>query len=323
MNPHAVGRLLRLERPFPFLKEPAPHPEIAAPTLRRLPREPEFTEPARAAQVMGYFLGEHRLPATRKAYRNDFQRFAAWLDAPSLEHAGELVLSPGGPDFAQRWIDSLVGAESYTTRARRASTLRTFFGLAHDMGLVEQKKLHLDVTRHGPEDLQGPSLSTLRHVLAIGSVRDQALVHLMATWALYPFELRAIAVEDYDGNSVVVRARSGHPTTLRLPEPTAKRLRQWVDEDQPKGALFHSAARTTRLTEGGFAHIFVKLSERCGTRIVGGSIHHFSYQAARELGYRQQAVADYCRAERPTHAASDGRDGEPFEIAEAVAETLG
>jgi site-specific recombinase XerD len=176
--------------------------------------------------------------ATRRAYRGDLAAFARW--------AGEReVADPAGVDrgLLRRWLADLTAA-GYARRtiARRASTLRRYFGWALRTGLVATDPTAGLSAPNGtarlPRVLRGDELD--RMLSGAGPRldgddpevrrRDDAVLELLYGSGLRVSELCGLDVGDVDldRRSVRVWGKGSRQRQVPISEPSAAALRAWL-----------------------------------------------------------------------------------------------
>lgn len=251
-------------------------------------------------EVLDHFLGAHRPVATVGAYRADLSRFALF-NGSSIPKAVISLCSSGGHQLAQRWLDSLIGHESYETRRRRASTLRSLFDLGARLGLGTGR-LQVDVPKGTINDMRGPSVEVVQRMLtACGEekegVRNRALVFLMASLGLRRAEAARLHVSDYDQEKCRLRVhgKGGRVDWVNIPKEGALLLEEWLKLDEPKVAIFHAPGRVEALSLQGVDHIFRQLSVATGVKVRPGGLRHFAITTALEKGFSWKTVMGFAR----------------------------
>jgi integrase/recombinase XerC len=209
-------------------------------------------------QVDGFVLSLTDLaPSTIEAYRTDLDAFLTWVERRGLT-------GPAAVDrtVLRRYLAYLTTRDyARRTIARRASTLRRYFGWLRRRGLIDG-----DPTAglHAPKgEARLPRVlrpDELRALLdhdgggpteddAIG-LRDDAVVELLYGSGIRVAELAGVDVGDLDlGRSrLVVRGKGDKARTVPLSEPAVEALQRWIDhgrqalvtEASPVAALFYN-----------------------------------------------------------------------------------
>ena len=288
--------------------------------------------PSPVAQVLDVFLSARLSKRTIQAYRADLDQFTSFYGI-SREEAVQRLASPEANHLAQRWLDSLVGVESYATRRRRASTLRSLRRLCGTFGLCEGQ-LHVEVLKKAAKDMRGPSVDVVRKILtACGEgaegLRNRALIILMATLGLRRSEAASLRVDDYDREDKRLRVygKRGKMRVMDVPGAAAEVLEEWIDFDKPEEAIFHAIGRSTPLTGSGVSDLFNRLSERVGEKVRPGGMRHFALTKALEAGFSWKTVMGFAGHEKAESLTYYDDRPEPgpdaaTRVAESVADKL-
>lgn len=237
-------------------------------------------------RVLHSFFGPHLAKRTVRAYQTDLDRFADFCGI-SREKAVLKLVTPNGERLVQQWLDSMVGKESYSTRRRRASTLRSLRKLCATLGLCEGT-FHVNVEKT-MKGMQGPSPDVVSKILkdcgeGAEGLRNRALVVLMSTLGLRRAEAASLRVDDYkrEVRRLRVHGKGGKMRALDVPVAVADVLEEWMDFDKSEGAIFHAIGRATPLTGGGVSDIFYRLSDRVGVKVRPDDMRHLAKVAEKE-----------------------------------------
>ena len=265
--------------PVPTLVVPAGAPAVLAEVV------------AREAEAAAAFARAEKAEATRRAYRSDFGRFAAWCAA-----RGAAAL-PAAPEAVAAFLASEAGAGAKpATLARRVAAIRyahrlaghepptsaeavraTLRGIRRTMGAAPARKAPATASRIAAMAALAPA-GTLR------GLRDRALLLLGFAGAFRRSELVALHVEDLaetpDGLRVRIRRSKGDQEGLgqEVAVPHGARLRPveavraWLDAAGiTEGPIFRRVNKGGRvgaeaLTAEVVALVVQRYAERAGFR---------------------------------------------------------
>lgn len=175
--------------------------------------------------------------STRRAYRSDLDAFVAWAEGRGLDGPAGVVRRDLRAYLAH------LAAEGYARRtiARRASSLRRWFGWLHRTGAVAtDPSLGLSAPRGEarlPRVLQDHELTTLLDAPPARAevddpvlrARDDAVLELLYGSGLRVAELCGLRVGDVDPGRRVVRVwgKGGRERQVPISEPAATALARW------------------------------------------------------------------------------------------------
>jgi integrase/recombinase XerC len=193
-------------------------------------------------------------PSTVEAYRRDLAAFFTWAERLGTSSPGEVQRTT-----VRRYL-AYLATRGFARRtiARRASTLRRYFGWARRVGAVTNDptaglsaprgEARLPRVLH-PDELR----SLLREPVSAGpdgarDLRDKALLELLYGSGLRVAEASALDVGDLDlaRGRVRVWGKGGKQRIVPLSEPAADALRRWLADGRgglatgasPAAALF-------------------------------------------------------------------------------------
>jgi integrase/recombinase XerC/integrase/recombinase XerD len=176
-------------------------------------------------------------PRTRRAYRADLRRFAAWASARGLEPA-EI-----GPRQVRAYVAALSeGGAAPSTSARKLAALRALFRSQREHGLMAQNPAELVSAPRRPRTLPrvlrtGEAAALLDAIPADGplALRDRALFELAYACGLRAEELVTLDLPsiDHDGEQVRVEGKGGKTRFLPVGEPAQRALADYLERGRP------------------------------------------------------------------------------------------
>jgi len=249
--------------------------------------------------VNAYLSGRNE--RTLRAYRQDLQDFAAFVEVDSLDLAAESLLSlqPGEANelvLAYRTSLQERGLSPATVN-RRLAALRSLVKLARLLGLVTWSLEVEAVKSEAYRDTRGPGRNGVRRLLDLldsrvdkKAIRDRAILHLLFDLGLRRGEVVSLDVEhvDLEAGTVAVlgKGRSGREL-LTLPESTKDALRSWLHvrgtEDGPLFTNFDRAGKGERLTGSSVYRIIRDLGLEAGLAVRPHGLRHAAITAALDL----------------------------------------
>jgi integrase/recombinase XerD len=182
-----------------------------------------------AAQPLNWFrnaIASMVSVATLDAYTGDAEQFLAWLDSRgvSYTHASSADI--------KAYRDHLRGNYAPSSVRRKLATLRRFYSLAKQAGLVghnpaadisppmaEQKRRPRFTQSEITRLLEAPSHATGR------GIRDRAIMALATKYTLKTSEIRTLDVSDVDLNADLIHVNG---SVRAVDQATIKRLRAWL-----------------------------------------------------------------------------------------------
>lgn len=233
---------------------------------------PAAAAPAPYAGAAGRYVeaGLHGAANTRRAYRADLRRFAAWCAAHGYPPL------PTGPAALVGFITSLAEAgRKVATMQRHCAAIGKAYAVRGDAAPTDDKqfKIFMDGVRrvHGVRQKQAPAfgLAEFKRVVrglplaTPAGLRDRALLLLGFAGAFRRSELTALNVEDLRFTEECLLVSLGKSKTNQLgdheekavfysPEPAVcpiRALRAWLGQlGRAQGPLFVSLRKNHRLT---------------------------------------------------------------------------
>jgi site-specific recombinase XerD len=187
--------------------------------------------------------------STRRAYRGDLDRFAAWLDGRglTLDDVDVRVLSDYAAELGRQRPKL-----SAASIGRKLSAVRSLLRHALGPSRVPDAKLAPRRPRRLPQAPKPEEVDALLHGLSRDGplgLRDRALVELVYSAGLRSAEAVGLDLQDvdFDQELVHVRGKGGKERTVPLGEEAAHRLALYLRDGRPElarnatNALFLSA----------------------------------------------------------------------------------
>lgn len=280
---------------------------------------------------------------TVRAYRADYQDFAAFMELPTGARALEVLVSLDrklAVSSAIAYRQSLVDRGlSTATIARRLSALRAAVALAHRLGICPWK-LEVDVPKvESYRDTRGPGVDGWASVLRIARARattikgrrDLAILLLLHDLALRRASVCAIDLADLDlsAGTVWLTSKGKSDKILRtLPARTRGALADWLTvRGTDPGPLFpalHCSERA-RLTPNGLYKLIRTLGYDAGlSRPLRphGLRHQAITEALDKTGGDIRRVQQFSGHANPKTLMiyDDARRDDPREIAELISQ---
>ena len=245
----------------------------------------------RASELVRSFLGG-RTPATTRAYAQDLEVFADFMQVERVEEAARRLLSllPGDANAAALdYRNAMVerGLKAATVN-RRLAALRALVKLARTLGLVPWALEIANLKADQDRDLRGPTRGALKRVLHMleqrgdaKAKRDRAILRLLHDLGLRRGEVASLDLAHVDlaarTLSVLGKGRSSR-ATLTLPDETTAVLKAWLAaRGVVPGPLFTNYDRAKK-----------------GGRLTGTSIYRLirSLGLGRPHGVRHAAITE-------------------------------
>lgn len=189
-------------------------------------------------------LERDRSAHTVRAYRADVTAALSWCGRESgATSVGEVTLGD-----LRAWLGELSAAGgARSTVARRAASVRTFFGWARRSGLVDvDPSVRLTSPRRArtlPDVLTTTGASGLLEVAEVAAddddpvhVRNRAVLELLYATGIRVGELVGLDVDDLDLPRRVVRVlgKGRKERVVPFGEPAARALADWLDRGRPR-----------------------------------------------------------------------------------------
>jgi integrase/recombinase XerC/integrase/recombinase XerD len=190
---------------------------------------------------------------TRRAYRGDLARFAAWCEARELDPAAAAVrdLRRYAASLSQRGLRP-------TSVARAVASLRSFYRMLLEHGEIAQNPAELLTLpkrpRNLPHVLRPEQLAALLDRVGAATPlerRDRAMLELAYAAGLRAEELVTLTIEsvEFDSEQVRVEGKGGKTRIVPVGEPAMRALADYVERARP--ALAHDDARALFLSKSG------------------------------------------------------------------------
>ena len=313
--------------------------DLLPPLPKALPALPRSRK-ATPREILAAFL-RGRNEETLKAYRRDWEDFAAFLELNSSEEACAYLLSLDQGDanaVALGYRSSLVERRlKVATVNRRLAAVKSLVKLARMLGVCA---FQLDVAALPHEkyrDTRGPGregflqlLEELGHRTDEKASRDRAILRLLYDAALRRGEVSSLDLEHVDLTRqelwVLGKGRQGERQRVTLPEETRDALAAWVKRRgfEP-GPLFTNLDHPTergRLSGTGIYLMVRELGARAGLKVRPHGLRHAAITEALDLtGGNVREVSRFSRHKdiRVLCQYDDARIDTGGEIAKLVA----
>lgn len=216
-------------------------------------------------------------PHTLDAYRVDLSAFAAWCERAGITNLAEVDLRA-----CRRWL-ALAETKGLTrtTLARRASTLRTFFGHCCDRGFVDASPVAaLRVASRRRRLPRALSREEVDRLLSSPDpsrpegLRDLALLELLYGTGMRVAEACGLTLDVWRqaGTSIRVWGKGRKERVVPLGEPARVAMEAWISRGRPllagrgaraAGALFLNA-RGSPLTPRDARRVVARHAPRAG-----------------------------------------------------------
>jgi integrase/recombinase XerC/integrase/recombinase XerD len=223
---------------------------------------PTATRPVPAErwrEALAHFDAELRLRAaaekTRRAYGGDLSRFAQWCVARGIEPANVDARA------LRRYAAGLSqGGLSPTSLARNVASLRSFYRMLLENGLVDSNPAELLTLpkrpRSLPHVLSPEDLARLLDRIAAKTpleLRDRAMLELAYACGLRAEELVALTVDsvDFDAEQVRIEGKGSKTRFVPVGEPALRALAVYLERARP--ALAHDDRPALLLSKSGLA----------------------------------------------------------------------
>ena len=190
---------------------------------------------------------------TRRAYGSDLARFAQWcvghgLEAPAVDVRG-----------LRRYAASLSeGGLSATSLARNVASLRSFYRMLREHGLVDSNAAELLTLpkrpRALPHVLRAEDLALLLDRIGAATpleLRDRAMLELAYASGLRAEELVRLTIDsiDFDAEQVRIEGKGSKTRFVPVGEPALRALRRYLERARP--ALAHDEEPALLLSKSG------------------------------------------------------------------------
>lgn len=281
-----------------------------------------------------------RNPETLRAYGNDLGDFAAFVGAPDVNAAADLLLKRGhgeGNELALAYRSHLVEKKlAAATINRRLAALRSLVKLGRTLGVVPWTLEVANAKAQPYRDTKGPGrlgfvalLAELRGRTDAKAKRDRVILRLLYERALRSIEVRRLDLADADLEAGVLqilgKGRSAkEPVTLA--PPTVAALREWIAvRGQEAGPLFVNldhAHKRQRLSSTAVYDVVRQLGEAAGIRARPHGLRHAAITEALDRGTDVRAVQRFSRHRdlRILLVYDDNRADLGGEVTKAIAE---
>lgn len=267
---------------------------------------------AATRRLLERFWG-NKTPATVAGYGADLDDFRAFLGAPDLIAAADLLLAHGNGEANAIALDYLAHLQARdlapTTINRRLAALRSLVKSARLIGMVpwdlEVARLQVTPLR----DTRGPGVEGVRAMLSLsigrGDVKGRRDAAILAL--LYDLGLRRREVVDLDlahvdlaGGRLSIHGKGRSEREWRtLPGPTRDDLQAWIGVRGDKaGPLFWNLDRSHargRLTGRGLYAVIRSLGTAAGLRVHPHGLRHTAITDKLDAGGDLRAVQRFSR----------------------------
>jgi site-specific recombinase XerD len=190
---------------------------------------------------------------TRRAYGGDLARYAQWcvghgLEAPAVDVRG-----------LRRYAASLSqGGLSASSLARNVASLRSFYRMLRESGLVDSNPAELLTLpkrpRALPHVLRAEELAGLLDRIGAATpleLRDRAMLELAYASGLRAEELVRLTVDsiDFDAEQVRIEGKGAKTRFVPVGEPALRAMRRYLERARP--ALAHDQEPALLLSKSG------------------------------------------------------------------------
>ena len=240
--------------------------------------------------INAFLSGRNAL--TIKAYKQDLEAFALFLNAGAVIDASRRLLSVSAGDanalvlgYRSKMIEARL---SPATVNRRLAALRALVKLARTLGIVSWSLEIENIKNDSYRDLRGPGQLALRQVISRlsqrqdpKSKRDLAILRLLHDLGLRRGEVVSLDLEHVDlasGTIAVLGKGKTARISLTLPEETKTALTNWLEvRGLAPGALFINFDRAKK-----------------GLRLTGTSLYRLtkSLGLGRPHGIRHSSITE-------------------------------
>jgi integrase/recombinase XerC len=235
----------------------------------------------RAEELVNAFLSG-RNERTLEAYQQDLEDFRAFVNAPSVQEAGRVLIGlphgeANGLVLAYRGHLLERGLQASTIN-RKLAAIRSLVKLGRTLGLVDWSLDIGGLKTTAYRDTRGPG-STGVHMIVHAienrvdakGTRDKAILRLLYDLGLRRGEVVSMDLSDVDMNtgaaSITGKGRT-QKQALTLPDSTRKALAAWIEaRGAEPGPLFTNLDRAGK-----------------GERLTGRSVHRIVQGLGREVG---------------------------------------
>lgn len=245
--------------------------------------------------AVALWIASYRSPNTRRAYRQEIDRFCAFLARSwGADQALERYLSLSETN-AHAVVDAYrttLLQKSPSSVNRSMVALNSFAKSCKRHGLIgyrlEAKMVQSDPYR----DTRGPGIDGVKRLLAEAKaerkdvglrLRNVAMIRLLFGMGLRRAELCSIDIEDVDlaGSTIAVVGKGrAEKRKLTLPSSAAEAVRDLMAfEGRSSGPLFVSLTRKTRLGGESVYHIVTSLARRAGISARPHGLRHAAITA--------------------------------------------
>jgi integrase/recombinase XerC/integrase/recombinase XerD len=190
---------------------------------------------------------------TRRAYGGDIARFARWCEVRDL--APEALEARGLRRYA---AELSAGGLSPASLARNIATLRAFYRMLREHGLVESNAADLLTLpkrpRSLPHVLRPEELAALLDRIPVTTpleLRDRAMLELAYASGLRAEELVTLTTDsvDFDAEHVRIEGKGSKTRLVPVGEPALRALSRYLERGRP--ALAHDQQRALLLSKSG------------------------------------------------------------------------
>ncbi len=216
---------------------------------------------------------------TRRAYGGDLARFAQWCDARGLEPA-----AVGVRELRRYAAELSQGGLSPNSLARKIASLRSFYRMLREHGLVESNPADLMTLpkrpRSLPHVLRPEQLAQLLDRIAATTpleLRDRAMLELAYSSGLRAEELVRLTLDsvDFDAEQVRIEGKGSKTRLVPVGEPALRALARYLERARP--ALAHDQQCALLLSKSGLPLSTSDVRRRLriwSTRAgLGGAVH--------------------------------------------------
>lgn len=313
---------------------------------------PPATELARAADVRPTFGPEQVLvfalsdvaENTRKAYRQDVDRFAAWIGTTPTAAVALLVTRGRGAANAlvTDWLGSMREEGLVpSSRARRVSALAAVVRAARRLDLIEWS---LDVRRpkvRNYRNTRGPSREQARAMLSacesstLEGLRNRALLLVALTLGLRRHEIAGMRESHFTADGRLrVLGKGEKLVEMSVPEETRRAVEAWLSawrqvETPSDDVVFRSLSPVTHgrpLGPKGVYDVVTAIGVAVGVRVWPHGLRHTAITTGLEETHGNiQAVSSFGRQEDPKVTAryDDNRKDAAGDVAARLGKVFG
>lgn len=265
-------------------------------TATQLPALEMARERISPADAIQLWIATLESDNTRRAYRQEADRFARWLDRPVDEAMqGLLALDNAqGHTLIDAYRVNMQQRELAAASINRAmGAIKSFVKAARRYGLTELRIEPVRMKAAPYRDTRGPGLDGVRRMIAVAkdqsawkSARDEAIIRLAFGLGLRRAEITSLDLAHVNlGTPAILSVKGKGESTRRnlvIPDAALAALRAWIEQrGDAKGPLFHGVdSKGARISDSGLQHVIAKLGDAAGMKVRPHGLRHAAITAA-------------------------------------------